>query len=177
MLNPNATLLQRLYLLPLTGSARRGVEPLSCLFTQNQVAEVLNGRRTPVYPVPFCPDWLKGCIQRAGVLIPVIDVDALCAPKGTAANAPLRQLLVLRTGCPDASGEKFLDVALGCRSAVETFKLTERDVARSVSADEPPEGFDGRGLTQGFFRLRGHRVVLMNFNSLAEGVFQPGRNG
>ena len=175
----NETLLQRLYLLPLAGAAQKGGPP-ACLFTQNQVAEVLDGRRTPIYPAPFCPAWLKGCIQRAGVLAPVIDLDALCGPKSKAAAAPPRQLLVLRTGCPapDATGGgHYLSLALTCRSAIETFRLTERDVAGFITADEPPEGFDWHGLAQGFFRLREHRVALLNLDPLAEGAFQPEKKG
>ena len=179
MQNRSETLLQRLYILPFSEAGRRDGKELACLFTQNQVAEVLDGK-TPVYPVPFCPAWLKGCIQRAGVLVPVIDVDALCGPGGKKSAqsggetpAPARQILVLRTGCPDETGGHFLSVALTCRGAIETFRLTERDVAGAVSADEPPEsGFDGHGLNRGFFRLRDHRVVLMSFDALAEGTFQ-----
>ena len=56
----STALQQRFFLLPLSAGEQDG-EPVYCLFTQNQVVEVL-GQKT-VYPVPFSPDHVQGFIQ------------------------------------------------------------------------------------------------------------------
>ena len=71
----STALQQRFFLLPLSAGEQDG-EPVYCLFTQNQVVEVL-GQKT-VYPVPFSPDHVQGFIQWHEGLVPVVDVDVLC---------------------------------------------------------------------------------------------------
>lgn len=167
MQTENTALQQRFYLLPLTAGEQDG-EPLYCLFTQNQVAEVL-GPRT-IHPVPFSPEYVRGFILRHDNLVPVIDVDALCGGTGKKDKAQSRQLLVMRTGQTDAASGDFLKLALLCPSAVLTFKLSERDAAQAVAAEDMPAQFTGQSLARGSFRLRGYRVVLLDFDSLAQGT-------
>ena len=175
MQNQNAILLQRFYLLPLMERVGQWREPLCCLLTQNQVAEVLG--RTPLYPIPFCPDYLKGCIQRNGALAPVIDPNVLCFADTRQEQTSIHQLLIVRTGLTDEANGGFLNLALASAGTVLTFALTEQELARDVVVDAPPTDFSARDLARGFFRLRGRRVVLLDFDPLTSGSFKLERRG
>ena len=164
----NTVLQQRFFLLPLH-TGEQDAEPVYCLFTQNQVVEVL-GQRT-VYPVPFSPDYVQGFIERDGGLVPVIDVDALAGGAGKKVGLQARQLLVMRTGQTDTANGEFLKLALVSTGTVLTFKLGERDVAQEVTREEAPSALAAHGLTRGFFRLRGYLVALLDFDAIAFGTY------
>lgn len=172
----NEALRRRFFLLPLSVGREDG-QDLNCLFTQNQVVEAL-GRTTRIYPAPFTPPYLLGSVLRHDALIPVIDLDALCggAERGKRGRVEAHQMLVIRTGRQDANGE-FLRLAVACSGTVITFKLTDRELARPVEPLAAPAGFAGQGLAGGFFRLRDHRVVVMDFDALVQGSFRPPANG
>lgn len=173
MQTDNTALHQRFFLLPMTVGAQDG-DRLYSLFTQNQVVEVL-GRRT-VYPVPFSPAYLRGVIQRYDSVVPVIDVDLLCGGVARAGGLPPRQFLLVRTGQREAATGDFLKLAFACSEVVQTFKMGEQELGRAVVPDEAPPAFAGQGLTTGFFRLREHRVVLLDCNAIARGI-RPGAHG
>ena len=171
MRNDNAALLRRFFLLPLTVGQQEG-EAWNCLFTQNQVVEVV-GQATRLYPVPFSPPYLLGCILRHDTLIPVVDVDLLCSGGAERKkNASIRQILVIRTGQIDAASGEFLRLAMACSGNVLTFKLTDRDVAGPFAPLQAPPSFDGQGLDLGFFQVREHRAVLMDFDAIVLGTFR-----
>ena len=159
---------QRFFLLPMVVGKRDG-STLYSLFTQNQVAEVL-GQRT-IHPVPFSPAHVKGFILRHDSLVPVVDVDVLCGGTQEKIGAQARQLLIMRTGQVEAASGDFLKLALACSGTVLTFKLTEREAAQAVTAEETPAIFAGQSLFSGFFRLRGYRVVLLDFDTIAQGTY------
>lgn len=168
MQTDNTVLQQRFFLLPLQAGVQGG-EPVYCLFSQNQVVEVL-GQRT-VYPVPFSPDHVQGYIQRYGSLIPVIDVDVVCGETRKKAGAPRRQLLILRTGQVDAATGDYLKLALACERTVLTFKVSERDRVQAVTEEQVPDALAGHSLLRGFFRLRDYRVALLDFDTIALGTY------
>ncbi|MDO5675491.1 MAG: chemotaxis protein CheW [bacterium] len=168
MQTDNTVLQQRFFLLPLH-TREQGAEPVYCLFTQNQVVEVLGQRM--VYPVPFSPDYVQGFIERDGGLVPVIDVDALCGGAGKKVGLQARQLLVMRTGQTDTANGEFLKLALACTSTVLTFKLAERDSIQAVAPEEAPAALASHSSVRGFFRLRGYLVALLDFDTVALGTY------
>ena len=168
MQTDNALLQQRFFLLPLS-TGKQGGEPVYCLFTQNQIVEVL-GQKT-VYPVPFSPNYVQGFIQREGSIIPVIDADVLCGGEKSKTGTQPRQLLVMRTGQADAADGEVLKLALACTGTVLSFKLTERDSAQPLAPEKIPAVLAASGLVQGFFRLRGYLVALLDFDTIALGTY------
>ena len=168
----STALQQRFFLLPLSAGEQDG-EPVYCLFTQNQVVEVL-GQKT-VYPVPFSPDHVQGFIQWHEGLVPVVDVDVLCGLADKKAGSQARQLQLLRTGQIETTTGEFLKLALVCTSTVLTFKLTERDAAQTVAVEQVPVALADQDLVRGFFRLRGYRVALLDFDTIAQGTHGLGK--
>ncbi len=160
-----SALQQRFFLLPLRSGKEEG-ESLHCLFTQNQVVEVLGQR--PVSPVPFCERYLTGFILFRGHAVPVVDVNALLGGEKHQIGQA-RQLLVMRTGQRDPESGEYLHLAFVSTGNVLTFKLTERDAAQVQDGGEVPADLEDQGLARGYFRLRGNRVVVLDFDQVALG--------
>ncbi|NLZ16956.1 MAG: chemotaxis protein CheW [Desulfobulbaceae bacterium] len=166
MQNKTTALQQRFFLLPLAIDTN-GDEPWYCLFAQIQVVGVL-GRRT-IYPVPFSPGYLKGCIEWQDSVVPVIDVDLLCGGKEKNPRTPLRQLLLVRTGQIDAVSGEPLKLALKCTSTVSTFKPSVHDNGQIVAENEVPPALAAQDLSRGYFRLRNYRVMLLDLDGIVQG--------
>lgn len=157
----------RIYLLPLTlADSEKNV---FCLFSQNQVVEII-GRR-PVQHIPFSPAYLKGVVSYQGALLPVVNLDELCNRSQKSGQAQSKQLVVLRTGAvAPATGEP-LKIVVAASTGVRTVKLSAQVLADGFDPQEPPLSLAASGIMRGFFQQQATYVALVNLDQIVLGDY------
>lgn len=160
----------RTFLLPLTLNDADG--NVFCLFSQNQIVEILGRRR--VQRVPLSPPYLKGVIPYNDELLPVIDLPPLCGQASSAPNEAPRQLVVIRTGAKDPHTGAPLKAAIASSMGVRMVKLPHRVLAASLLEQEAPDSLKTSGVLRGFFRRQNNSIALIDLNMVVQGTFLDG---
>ena len=156
---------QRTFLLPLPVP---GVtSPVFCLFTQNQVVEILG--RSPVSPIPFSPSWLAGVLPLRDELLPVIALDHLCGTRQAVGGTASGQLVVVRTGATDPQSGRPLKAVIAGSGKVQLVRFSNTVLADAFVASEAPALLRHTGLVRGYFQWRNSGVALLDVASLVQG--------
>lgn len=155
----------RMYLLPIPVGGDGG--SVFCLFSQNQVVEIL-GRR-PVLPIPSSPVYLYGVIGYHDSLLPVIGVHELCGGNGTGGRERIRQLVVIRTGAIDPRTGEPLKAALATGVGMRLAKLSRQALASGFVESDAPSVLRESGLLRGFFQRQKTGVAVLDFGRLVLG--------
>ena len=162
----------RTFLLPLTLDDSNN--NVFCLFSQNQVVEIL-GRR-PVQRIPMSPNYLKGVLPYQDQLLPVINLDALCSRKSTAGQEGYRQLVVIRTGVVDSATGEPLKAAITASARVRIAKLSAQALATAFVEQEAPASLKNSGVLRGFFQQQANFIALIDLNQVLLGTSRdPGQ--
>jgi purine-binding chemotaxis protein CheW len=158
----------RTYLLPL--ALDDAGDNVFCLFSQNQVVEILG--LGPIQRIPFSPSYLKGVVNYFDQLLPVINLDELCNRKRTAAagNEGYRQLMVVRTGAVDPVTGKPLKAVITSRTRVHMVKFADQILATSFVEQEPPASLKASGVLRGFFQRQANYVALLDLHRVVLGT-------
>ena len=156
----------RSFLLPLSINESPG--SFACLFTQNQVVEILEPRFVP--QIPGSPGYLVGVLLYHGILLPVIDLDALCNRRRSARRKSYRQLVVIRTGMVDPEGTP-LKAVVAVMDRVRIAKISGKDLAEAIGQQEAPPLLRKSGLLRGCFRHDDDTVVLLDLGPVARGKY------
>lgn len=157
----------RAFLLPLAVDAAAG--KVFCLFSQNQVVEILEQR--PISRIPFSPPHLKGIVNYFGQLLPVINLDELCNWHNTARNEGYRQLVVVRTGAVDPATGEPLKAVIASSARVRMTKLSPQFLAAPFAGQEIPASLKSTGLLRGYFQQQSSGVALIDLSQVVLGTF------
>lgn len=157
----------RTYLLPL--ALDDAGSKVFCLFSQNQVVEILGQR--PILRIPFSPTYLKGVLNYFDQLLPVINLDELCTRKAVARNEGYRQLIVVRTGVVNPVTGTPLKVAIAARTRVHMVKFSDQILTTSFVEQEAPASLKASGVLRGFFKRQANYVALIDLQQVALGTF------
>jgi len=156
----------RTYLLPLALDDAEG--NVFCLFSQNQVVEILGPR--PIQRIPFSPSYLRGVVNYFNQLLPVINLDDLCNRKTVSRNEGFRQLMVVRTGAVDPVTGRPLKAAIISRTRVHMAKFADQVLATSFVEQEAPTSLKASGVLRGFFQRQAHYVALLDLHQVVLGT-------
>lgn len=163
----------RTFLLPLTLADSE--KSVFCLFSQNQVVEIV-GRR-PVQHIPFSPTYLKGVVSYQGALLPVVNLDELCNRPQKSGRAQYKQLVVLRTGAVDPATGEPLKIAVAASTGVRSVKLSAQMLADGFDPQEPPLSLAASGIMRGFFQQQATYVALVNLDQIVLGDYARDAQG
>jgi purine-binding chemotaxis protein CheW len=157
----------RAFLLPLAVGDAAG--KVSCLFSQNQVVEIL-GRR-PIQRIPFSPAYLDGVMNYFDQLLPVINLDELCSPKHLRySEEKIQQLMVIRTGVVHPVTGEPLKAAIVASTRVQMAKLSAQVLATFVES-EAPSSLKATGVLRGFFQGKSGGIALLDLSQVVLGTF------
>jgi len=156
---------RRIFLLPLT--LTDCPDRVFCLFSQNQVVEIL-GRR-PIQQIPFSPWYLKGVIQYFDRLTPVICLDTLCNRETAAHSKGYRQLVVIRTGVVDPDTGEPLKAVILAKTRVRMIKMVNETFTASFVEREAPVSLRLTGLLRGFYQRQAQSLALIDLSPLLLG--------
>lgn len=160
---------RRIFLLPLTLSDCP--DTVFCLFSQNQVVEILGER--PIQQIPFSPRYLKGVILYFDRLTPVICLDTLCNRKTAGDSNGYRQLVVIRTGVVDPdTGEPLKAVVLAKTRVIMEKKVNETYTTSFVER-EAPSSLRSTGVLRGYYQRQEQSLALIDLSPLLLGA--PGK--
>jgi|GEM_PF-1248057 Chemotaxis signal transduction protein len=157
----------RSFLLPLAVSDCP--ENFVCLFSQNQVVEILDARF--VQYIPGSPGYLKGVVLYYDSLLPVIDLDELCNRRHAARARRYRQLVVVRTGAVDPETGVALKAAVAADVRVRIVKISGKELAEAFEQREVPPALGASGLVRGCFRYEDNAIVLINLGPIVVGAY------
>ena len=167
MKNEQRRMTLRGYLLPLTvGDAP---DNFVCLFTQNQVVEILEPRF--MSQIPGSPDYLKGVVLYQGSLLPVIDLDELCGRHRAVRGREYRQLVVVRTGTVDPETGAPLKAVVAAKDRVRIARISGQELAATFQQREVPPALNKTGLVRGCFRGESDSVALLDLGPLVRGAY------
>jgi len=156
----------RAFLLPLSVADAAG--DVFCLFSQNQVVEIL-GRR-PIQRIPFSPTYLVGVVNYFDQLLPVISLDELCNPKQLGCNGGYQQLVVIRTGTVDPATGEPLKAVIVSSTRVHLAKLSAQVLATSVAGSEAPTSLKNTGMLRGYFQRESGGIALIDLSRVVQGT-------
>ena len=156
----------RTFLLPLKLDDSN--DPVFCLFSQNQVVEII-GRRS-VQPIPFSPVFLKGVVNYNNRLLPVINLDELCSRKKTPRPEEYQQLMVLRTGAVDAATGEPLKAVVTASTRVRIVKLSGQMMAAAFVEQEAPPSLKASGVLRGFYQQQDNQIALLDLSRVVSGT-------
>ena len=157
----------RAFLLPLTLADAAG--DVFCLFSQNQVVEIL-GRRA-IQRIPFSPAYLKGVVNYFDQLLPVINLDDLCDRKQAVRNEGYHQLMVIRTGAFDPTTGEPLKAVIAASTKVRMAKLSAQILATTFVEQEAPASLKATGVLRGYFLRQSSGVALIDLSRVVLGTF------
>ncbi|MCL2340448.1 MAG: chemotaxis protein CheW [Proteobacteria bacterium] len=158
----------RSFLLPL---AVDPAENFVCLFTQNQVVEILAPRF--VQPIPGSPRHLKGVVLYRDGLLPVIDLDELCNRHRPVRIKHYRQLAVIRTGAVDPKTGVPLKAVVAARERMQLARISGKEFAETFKQRDVPPGLSESGLVRGCFRREEDSVALLDLGPVVRGEYGP----
>lgn len=164
MTNKPEQMQQRTFLLPLP--VHDATSPVFCLFTQNQVVEILG--RLPVYRIPLSPSWLAGVLPSRDELLPVIALDHLCGAPKTKLSGTYRQLVVIRTGADDLRSGEPLKAVIAASGKVQMVRFSTKLLASAFVAAEAPASLRHTGLVRGYFQWRNSGFALLDLGRLVQ---------
>jgi len=156
----------RAFLLPLTING--SVDNVVCLFSQNQVVEILGPR--PVQRIPGSPAYLKGVLLYHDDLLPVIDLDDLCNRQPAGRQERYRQLVVVRTGATDPVTGEPLKAVVTASVQVRIAKLSGQELTRGFTEREAPAALRDTGLLRGSFQRGDDAVVVLDLGPVVRGA-------
>jgi len=156
----------RTFLLPLSVADAAG--DVFCLFSQNQVVEIL-GRR-PIQQIPFSPTYLVGVVNYFDQLLPVIDLDKLCNPKQLGCNGGYQQLVVIRTGTVDPATGEPLKAVIAASTRVRMAKLSAQVLATTFAGSEAPISLKNTGMLRGYFQRESGGIALIDLSRVVQGT-------
>jgi len=157
----------RSFLLPLSINDSPG--NFVCLFTQNQVVEILEPRF--VAQIPGSPGYLTGVLLYHGSLLPVIDLDELCNRHRSAPRKRYRQLVVVRTGMVDPGTGTPLKAVMAVMDRVRIARISGKDLTEAIGQQEAPPLLRKSGLVRDCFRHEDDTVVLLDLGPVARGKY------
>ncbi|MBM9536454.1 chemotaxis protein CheW [Desulfobulbus alkaliphilus] len=160
---------RRVFLLPMTITDWPG--SVFCLFSQNQIVEILSQR--PIQRIPFSSEYLQGVLVYLDRLIPVICLDTLCNGQWTVPRGGYRQLVVVRTGAVDPETGEPLKVMVLAKAGVRMEKITSETYGASLLEREAPASLRRTGLLRGFYQHQNKALVLIDLSTLLLGRFHP----
>jgi len=158
----------RSYLLPLAVGQS---ENFVCLFTQNQVVEILAPRF--VQPIPGSPRYLKGVVLYRDDLLPVIDLDELCSRHQPVQSERYRQLAVIRTGAVDPKTGVPLKAVVAARDRMQIARISGKELAETFKQRDVPPALSESGLVRGCFRREDDSVALLDLGPVVRGKYGP----
>lgn len=157
----------RSFLLPL--SINGAAENVACLFSQNQVVEILGPR--PVEYIPGSPGYLRGVMLYHDSLLPVVDLEALCDRHQPVRQEQYRQLVVVRTGAVDPVTGESLKAVVSAKVRMQLAKISGQELAQASEQGEVPSSLRESGLVRGCFRRQGDSVVLFDLGPVVQGTY------
>jgi purine-binding chemotaxis protein CheW len=155
------------YLLPL--SIVGCSEDFVCLFTQNQIVEIIEPRFVP--EIPGSPGYLKGVLLYRDSLLPVIDLDELCNRGRSLWRKDYRQLVVVRTGAADPETGAPLKAVVATEERMRIAKISGGELAETFEQREIPSALSKTGLLRGCFKHENESVALLDLGPVARGVY------
>ena len=156
----------RSFLLPLSINDSPG--NFVCLFTQNQVVEILDPRF--VAQIPGSPGYLTGVLLYHGSLLPVIDLDELCNRHRSAPRKRYRQLVVVRTGMVDPGTGTPLKAVVAVKDRVRMAKISAKELAETFEQQEAPPALSKSGLVRGCFKHEDDAIALLDLGPVVRGA-------
>lgn len=157
----------RTFLLPLALDDSK--DNIFCLFTQNQVVEILGPR--PIQQIPLSPAYLKGVVHYFDQLLPVINLDELCRRNRGLRQESYQQLMVIRTGMvDDATGEP-LKAAVAASARVRIANFSGQMLTSAFIEQEAPLSLKNSGVLRGFFQHQTNYIALFDLSRLLLGTF------
>ncbi|MDR2549881.1 MAG: chemotaxis protein CheW [Desulfobulbus sp.] len=157
----------RSFLLPLAVNDSPG--NFVCLFTQNQVVEILEPRF--VLHVPGSPGYLAGVLLYHDSLLPVIDLDELCNRHQAEPRKRYRQLVVVRTGAADPETGVPLKAVVAVKAQVRIAKISGKELAETFERQEAPPSLNASGLVRGCFRRQDDAIALLDLGPVVRGAY------
>lgn len=157
----------RSFLLPL--SINESSENFVCLFTQNQIVEFIEPQC--IQQIPCSPSYLKGLVLHNDILLPVIDLDALCNKDQAAQEEQYRQFVVLRTGSVDLKSGARLKAIVAARHRVQIAKISGKELEESFKQQQIPPPLDQSGLVRACFRHEDNSVILFDLGPVVRGTY------
>jgi len=155
------------YLLPL--SIIGCSEDFVCLFTQNQIVEILEPRFLP--EIPGSPGYLKGVLLYRDSLLPVIDLDELCARHSSLWRKDYRQLVVVRTGATDPETGAPLKAVVAAEERMRIARISGQELTEAFEQLEVPSVLSKTGLVRGCFKHENDSIALLDLGPLARGAY------
>ena len=143
-------------------------ESVFCLFSQNQIVEILG--QQPIQRIPCSPLYLQGVVRYRDELLPVIDIGQVCN-WAAARRGEYKQLMVVRTGAVDSATGEPMKAIVSANLRVQTIKLSGQVLATEFTEAPPPPSLANSGILRGFFRRKEHYLALMNLDQITAGVY------
>jgi purine-binding chemotaxis protein CheW len=160
----------RSFLLPLSVDHS---ENFVCLFTQNQVVEILAPRF--VQQIPGSPGYLKGVLLYRDNLLPVVDLDELYNRQQSERSTHYRQLVVVRTGVVDPKTGMPLKAAVAAKDRVQIARISGKELVETFKQREIPPVLSESGLVRGCFRREDDSVALLDLGPVVRGAYRTAR--
>jgi len=157
----------RSFLLPLSVSGCS--ENFVCLFSQNQVVEIVGSRF--IQHIPGSPSYLKGVMLYHDSLLPVIDLDELWNLHQPVREKHYRQLVVVRTGTVHPETGAPLKAVVAAKGRVQIAKISGKELAEAFEQREAPSALRASGLVRGCFRHENDSIVLIDLGSVVQGMY------